>query len=54
MKVRVLLLTTLIVGTACRGTDAADATTPVTVFAAASLTEAFTQIAEDYEETPRP
>ena len=49
MKVRVLLLTTLIVGTACGGTDPADATTPVTVFAAASLTEAFTQIAEDYE-----
>ena len=49
MKVRVLLLTTLIVGTACGGTDAADATSPVTVFAAASLTEAFTQIAEDYE-----
>ena len=49
MKVRVLLLTTLIVGTACGGTDPAGATTPVTVFAAASLTEAFTQIAEDYE-----
>ena len=49
MKVRVLLLATLLVGTACGGTDPADATTPVTVFAAASLTEAFTQIAEDYE-----
>ena len=49
MRVRVLLLTTLIVGTACGGTDPADATTSLTVFAAASLTEGFTQIAEDYE-----
>ena len=49
MRVPVLLFTTLIVGTACGGTDSADATTPVTVFAAASLTEAFTQIAGDYE-----
>jgi molybdate transport system substrate-binding protein len=46
---RVLLLATLIVGTACGGTDPADTTTSVTVFAAASLTEAFTQITEDYE-----
>ncbi len=48
MRVRVLLLATLIVGTACGGGDPASAA-PVTVFAAASLTEAFTHIAEEYE-----
>ena len=50
MRARALLASLLIVGTACGGTDPADATHSVTVFAAASLTDAFTQIADEYEE----
>ena len=49
MTARGLLAALLIVGAACSGNDPAAATTPITVFAAASLTEAFTQITEDYE-----
>lgn len=45
-----LLASLLIVGTACGGTDPGDGTDSVTVFAAASLTEAFTQIADEYGE----
>jgi molybdate transport system substrate-binding protein len=45
-----ILASLLIVGTACGGTDAGDATATVTVFAAASLTEAFTQLADEYGE----
>jgi molybdate transport system substrate-binding protein len=48
MKARGLLAAVLIVACACGGTEAEDTTT-ITVFAAASLTDAFTQIAEDYE-----
>jgi molybdate transport system substrate-binding protein len=48
VRTRGLLAALLVVASACGGTSA-DATSPVTVFAAASLTEAFTQIAEDYE-----
>ena len=50
MRACALLASLLIVGTACGGTDPGDATDSVTVFAAASLTEAFTQIADDYGE----
>ncbi|MGH2678904.1 MAG: molybdate ABC transporter substrate-binding protein [Actinomycetota bacterium] len=47
MKVRALLLALAIAGSSCGGDAAAG--TSVTVFAAASLTEAFTRIADDYE-----
>ena len=50
MRARALLVSLLMVGTACGATDLGDATATVTVFAAASLTEAFTQIADDYAE----
>ena len=50
MRARGVLASLLIVGTACGGTDAGDGTATVTVFAAASLTEAFTQIAGEYGE----
>jgi molybdate transport system substrate-binding protein len=50
VRARGVLASLLIVGTACGGTDAGDATATVTVFAAASLTEAFTQIADEYGE----
>jgi molybdate transport system substrate-binding protein len=40
----------MIVGTACGGAEPGDATGAVTVFAAASLTEAFTRIADQYGE----
>jgi molybdate transport system substrate-binding protein len=49
VRARALLAALLVVGSACGGTRPTDATTPVTVFAAASLTEAFTQITADYE-----
>jgi molybdate transport system substrate-binding protein len=49
VRARSLLGSLLLVGSACGGNEAAATTTPVTVFAAASLTDAFTQIAEDYE-----
>jgi molybdate transport system substrate-binding protein len=49
VRVRGVLAALLIVGTACGGNEPAAATTPITVFAAASLTDAFTQIAQDYE-----
>lgn len=45
-----LLASLLIVTTACGGTNPGDAADSVTVFAAASLTEAFTQIADEYGE----
>jgi molybdate transport system substrate-binding protein len=45
-----LLASLLIVGTACGGTEPGDTIDPVTVFAAASLTEAFTRIADEYGE----
>ncbi|HET6792225.1 MAG TPA: molybdate ABC transporter substrate-binding protein [Actinomycetota bacterium] len=45
-----LLASLLIVTTACGGTNPGDAAGSVTVFAAASLTEAFTQIADEYGE----
>jgi molybdate transport system substrate-binding protein len=45
-----LLASLLIVTTACGGTNPGDATDSVTVFAAASLTEAFTKIADEYGE----
>ena len=50
MRGRALLASLLIVGIACGGTDPGGTSDPVTVFAAASLTEAFTQIAGEYEE----
>lgn len=50
MRARTLLASLLIVGTACGGTEPGEATATVTVFAAASLTEAFTQIADEYGE----
>jgi molybdate transport system substrate-binding protein len=50
VKARILIASLLIVGTACGGAGPGDATDPVTVFAAASLTEAFTQIADEYGE----
>lgn len=50
MRARVLIASLLIVGTACGRTEPGDATDAVTVFAAASLTEAFTQIADEYGE----
>lgn len=50
MRARALLASLLIVGTACGGTEPGDATATVTVFAAASLTEAFTRIADEYGE----
>jgi molybdate transport system substrate-binding protein len=50
VSARVLLASLLIAGTACGGAGPGDATDPVTVFAAASLTEAFTQIADEYGE----
>jgi molybdate transport system substrate-binding protein len=50
VRARALLASLLIVGTACGGNDPGDATDSVTVFAAASLTEAFTQIADEFEE----
>jgi molybdate transport system substrate-binding protein len=49
VRARALLAALVIVGSACGGTARGDSTTPVTVFAAASLTEAFTRIAENYE-----
>lgn len=50
MRARALLASLLIVTTACGRTDPRDAPNSVTVFAAASLTEAFTQIADEYQE----
>lgn len=50
MRARALLASLLIVTTACGRTDPRDAPNSVTVFAAASLTEAFTQIADEYGE----
>ncbi len=50
MRGRALLASLLIVVTACGGTEPGDTTDAVTVFGAASLTEAFTQIAGEYEE----
>jgi molybdate transport system substrate-binding protein len=47
---RGVLASLLIVGTACGGTGSGDATNGITVFAAASLTDAFTQIADEYGE----
>jgi molybdate transport system substrate-binding protein len=48
VRARSVLAVLLIVGSAC-GAEPAGATASVTVFAAASLTDAFTQIAEEYE-----
>lgn len=45
-----LLIAVMLVANACGSAEPAEATTPITVFAAASLTESFTQIAADYED----
>ncbi|MCD6020526.1 MAG: molybdenum transporter, periplasmic molybdate-binding protein [Actinomycetia bacterium] len=50
MRAGALLASWLIVGTACGATRSGDTTDAVTVFAAASLTEAFTRIADEYGE----
>lgn len=50
MRARGLLASLLIVGTACGETGSGDAIDSITVFAAASLTQAFTQIADEYGE----
>lgn len=50
MRAGALLASLLVVGTGCGGNDPGGRTDSVTVFAAASLTEAFTQIAVEYEE----
>lgn len=44
------LVAVMFVANACGSEEPAEATAPITVFAAASLTEAFTQIAADYED----
>ena len=49
MRSAAALLVLAVLAGSCGGTDPAEATTPITVFAAASLTGAFTQIADDYE-----
>jgi molybdate transport system substrate-binding protein len=50
VRARGVLASLLIVGIACGGTESGAATDGITVFAAASLTEAFTQIADGYGE----
>ena len=45
-----VLIAVMLVANACGSEEPAEAATPITVFAAASLTDAFTQIAADYED----
>ena len=49
MRSAAVLLVFAVVASGCGGNEPADSATPITVFAAASLTDAFTQIADDYE-----